>query len=82
VLCERARAWLARLRRGPVGLVDMTRLLPVTLAVSAIGVLFSAVLILADVLNPVHLASEPPAQARRGQPPGSRFPGRLVQKVS
>jgi len=51
---ERLRAWLARLRgRADPGLADLNRLVPVSLAVFAILVVFSLVLILADIVNPV-----------------------------
>jgi len=51
---ERIRAWLARLRgRADPGLADLTRMVPVSLAVFAVLVVFSLVLILADIINPV-----------------------------
>jgi membrane-associated protease RseP (regulator of RpoE activity) len=51
---ERLRALLARLRgRADPGLADLNRLVPVSLAVFAILVVFSLVLILADIVNPV-----------------------------
>jgi membrane-associated protease RseP (regulator of RpoE activity) len=51
---ERLRAWLARLRgRTDPGLADLTRLIPVSLAVFGILVLFSLVLVVADIVNPV-----------------------------
>jgi membrane-associated protease RseP (regulator of RpoE activity) len=51
---ERVRAWLARLRgRADPGLADLNRLVPVSLAVFAVLVAFSLVLILADIVNPV-----------------------------
>jgi membrane-associated protease RseP (regulator of RpoE activity) len=56
VLWERIRAWSARLRGRPdPGLVDMTKLLPVSFSVFAILMLFSVVLILADIVNPVNI---------------------------
>jgi membrane-associated protease RseP (regulator of RpoE activity) len=54
VLYERVRAWFARLRgRADPGLVDMTKLVPVSLGVIVIFVFFTAALILADIVNPV-----------------------------
>jgi membrane-associated protease RseP (regulator of RpoE activity) len=54
VIYERVRAWFARLRgRADPGLVDMTKLVPVSLGVFAILVFFGAMLILADIVNPV-----------------------------
>jgi membrane-associated protease RseP (regulator of RpoE activity) len=54
VAYERARALIARLRgRADPGLVDMTKLVPVSLGVFAIIVFFGMVLILADIVNPV-----------------------------
>jgi len=51
---ERVRAWLARMRgRADPGLADLRRLIPVSLAVFAVLVVFSLVLILADIVNPV-----------------------------
>ncbi|HEY2442277.1 MAG TPA: site-2 protease family protein [Streptosporangiaceae bacterium] len=56
VLYERVRAWLARLRgRSDPGLVDMTKLIPVSLSVFAVLVGFSLLLILADLVNPVNI---------------------------
>ena len=57
IVYERIRAWLARLRGRPdPGLVDMAKLLPVSFSVFAILMLFSVVLILADIVNPVNIA--------------------------
>ncbi len=57
IIYERVRAWFARLRRRPdPGLVDMTKLVPVSVGVFAILVFFGLVLILADIVNPVGLA--------------------------
>jgi membrane-associated protease RseP (regulator of RpoE activity) len=54
VLYERVRAWFARLRRRPdPGLVDMTKLIPLSMGVFAILVFFGLTLILADLVNPV-----------------------------
>ena len=56
VLYERVRAWLARLRGRPdPGLVDMTKLVPVSLSVFAVLIGFSLLLILADLVNPITL---------------------------
>jgi membrane-associated protease RseP (regulator of RpoE activity) len=56
VLYERLRAWLARLRGRPdPGLVDMTKLIPVSLSVFAVLIGFSLLLILADLVNPITL---------------------------
>jgi membrane-associated protease RseP (regulator of RpoE activity) len=56
VLYERLRAWLARLRgRADPGLVDMTKLIPVSVGVFALLVGLGLVLIAADIFNPVHL---------------------------
>ena len=57
VIWERIRAWFARLRGRPdPGLVDMAKLLPVSFSIFAILMLFSVVLILADIVNPVNIA--------------------------
>jgi hypothetical protein len=54
VLYERIRAWFARLRRRPdPGLVDMSKLIPLSMGVFAILVFFGLTLILADLVNPV-----------------------------
>jgi membrane-associated protease RseP (regulator of RpoE activity) len=56
VIYERIRAWLARLRGRPdPGLVDMQRLIPVSVGVFAVLVGFGLLLIMADIFNPVHL---------------------------
>ena len=56
VIYERCRAWLARLRGKPdPGLVDMRKLIPVSVGVFALLVGFSLLLIAADIINPVHL---------------------------
>ncbi|HWG60087.1 MAG TPA: site-2 protease family protein [Streptosporangiaceae bacterium] len=56
VIYERIRAWLARLRGRPdPGLVDMRKLVPVSVGVFALLVGFGLLLILADLVNPVHL---------------------------
>jgi len=56
IIYERCRAWLARLRGRPdPGLVDMRKLIPVSVGVFALLVGFSLLLIAADIINPVHL---------------------------
>jgi len=56
VIYERVRAWLARLRGRPdPGLVDMTRLMPLSFGVFAVLVFIGLMLIMADILNPVHI---------------------------
>jgi membrane-associated protease RseP (regulator of RpoE activity) len=56
VIYERARAWLARLRGKPdPGLVDMRKLIPVSVGVFALLVGFSLILIMANLVNPVHI---------------------------
>jgi membrane-associated protease RseP (regulator of RpoE activity) len=56
VIYERIRSWLARLRGRPdPGLVDMTKLVPVSLGVFAILIGFSLLLIMADIINPINL---------------------------
>ena len=56
VFYERLRAWLARLRGRPdPGLVDMTKLIPVSLGVFAVLIGFSLLLIMADIVNPINL---------------------------
>jgi membrane-associated protease RseP (regulator of RpoE activity) len=53
---ERIRAWLARLRGAPdPGLVDMQKLIPVSVGVFVLLVGLGLVLIAADIFNPVHL---------------------------
>jgi len=57
VVWERVRARFARLSGRPdPGLVDMAKLLPVSFSVFAILMLFSVLLILADIVNPVNIA--------------------------
>jgi membrane-associated protease RseP (regulator of RpoE activity) len=57
IFYERIRAWFARLRgRADPGLVDMTKLVPVSMGVFVILVFFVLTLILADIVNPVGLA--------------------------
>jgi len=56
VLYERARPRVARLRRRPdPGLVDIQRLIPVSVGVFAVLVCLSLLLIAADIVNPLHL---------------------------
>ncbi len=57
VIWERIRAWFARLRGRPdPGLVDMTKLLPVSFSIFVVLMFFSLALILADIVNPVNIA--------------------------
>ena len=57
IIFERVRAWYARLRgRSDPGLVDMTKLVPVSMGVFAILVFFGLILILADLVNPIRLS--------------------------
>src|ERR1017187_1324740 len=57
IIWERIRAAFARLRGRPdPGLVDMTKLLPVSFSIFAVVIFFSVVLILADIVNPVNIA--------------------------
>jgi membrane-associated protease RseP (regulator of RpoE activity) len=56
VIYEAIRSRWARLRHRPdPGLVDMTKLVPVSMGVFAILVFFGLVLILADLVNPVKI---------------------------
>src|SRR5215468_2351812 len=56
VIYERARAWLARLMGRPdPGPVDFRRLVPVSVGVFALLVGVGLLLIMADLVNPVHL---------------------------
>jgi membrane-associated protease RseP (regulator of RpoE activity) len=53
---ESVRSWIARLRRRPdPGLVDMRKLLPVSVGAVVLLVGFALLFILADLVNPVHL---------------------------
>ena len=57
VLFERGRAWIARLFRRPdPGLVDIKRLIPVSVGVFALIVTFALLLIAADIINPLSLS--------------------------
>ena len=56
VIWERIRAWFARLRGRPdPGLVDYRKLIPVSFSVFAVVVVFSLLLIFADIVNPVNI---------------------------
>ena len=56
VIYERVRAWLARLRGRPdPGLVDMRKLIPVSVGVFALLVGLGLLLITADIFNPIHI---------------------------
>lgn len=56
VFYERIRAWLARIRRRPdPGMVDLEKLIPVSVGLFAVLVGLGLVLIVADIVNPVHL---------------------------
>jgi membrane-associated protease RseP (regulator of RpoE activity) len=56
VIFERIRAWFNRLRGRPdPGLVDIQRLVPLSLVVFALLVGFGTLLIAADIINPVHV---------------------------
>jgi membrane-associated protease RseP (regulator of RpoE activity) len=57
VVWERIRAWFARLRGRPdPGLVDMSKLLPVSFSIFVLLMFFSVALILADIVTPVNIA--------------------------
>jgi len=56
IIYERIRAWLARLRGRPdPGLADMAKFLPVSFSVFIVLMLFSLVLVAANIVNPVNL---------------------------
>jgi membrane-associated protease RseP (regulator of RpoE activity) len=56
IIYERIRAWFARLRGRPdPGLVNMARLIPVSFSLFVVIALFSVVLVLADIINPINL---------------------------
>ena len=56
VIFERIRAWFNRLRGRPdPGLVDIQRLVPLSLLVFALLVGLGTLLIAADIFNPVHI---------------------------
>jgi membrane-associated protease RseP (regulator of RpoE activity) len=55
IVWERIRAWFARLRSRPdPGLVDMRKVIPVSFSIFMIVVLFSVMLLVADIVNPVN----------------------------
>jgi len=57
IVWERIRAWFARLRGRPdPGLVDMTKLLPVSFSIFMVLMFFGIALVLADIVNPVNIA--------------------------
>jgi membrane-associated protease RseP (regulator of RpoE activity) len=56
IFYERIRAWLARLRGRPdPGLVDLQRLIPVSVGVFVLLIGLGVLLMAADIFNPVHL---------------------------
>jgi len=56
IVWERIRAWFARLRGRPdPGLVDMTKLLPVSFSIFMVLMFFGITLVLADIVNPVNI---------------------------
>jgi membrane-associated protease RseP (regulator of RpoE activity) len=56
VIFERIRAWFARIRGRPdPGLVNIQRLVPLSLLVFVVLVGFGTLLIAADIFNPVHV---------------------------
>jgi membrane-associated protease RseP (regulator of RpoE activity) len=56
IFYERIRAWLARIRGKPdPGLVDLQRLIPVSVGVFALLIGLGVLLMAADIFNPVHL---------------------------
>ena len=56
VIYESIRSWFARLRHRPdPGLVDMRKLLPLSVGVFALLIGFGVLLIMADIINPVHI---------------------------
>ena len=55
VLWERIRAWFARVRHQPdPGQVDYRRVVPVMFSVFAVIIVFTLVVIVADIINPVN----------------------------
>ncbi|HEY3955568.1 MAG TPA: site-2 protease family protein [Streptosporangiaceae bacterium] len=56
VLYEKVRDLVARMRGRPApGLVDITKLIPVSLGVFAVIIGFSLLLVVADIVNPINL---------------------------
>jgi membrane-associated protease RseP (regulator of RpoE activity) len=56
IVYERIRAWFARLRGRPdPGLVNMAKLVPVSFSLFLVIVVFSLVLVAADIVNPLQL---------------------------
>jgi len=56
VLWEMVRGWFnRRLRRPDPGLVDYRKLIPVSFSIFVVLVAFGALLILADIVNPVNI---------------------------
>jgi len=56
IVYERIRAWFARLRGRPdPGLVNMAKLVPVSFSLFLVIVVFSLVLVAADIVNPIKL---------------------------
>jgi membrane-associated protease RseP (regulator of RpoE activity) len=56
VIWEMIRGWFARVRHRPnPGLVDYRKLIPVSFSIFMVLVFFSALLILADIVNPVNI---------------------------
>jgi membrane-associated protease RseP (regulator of RpoE activity) len=56
VLYEKARDLVAKMRGRPApGLVDITKLIPVSLGVFAVVIGFSLILVLADIVNPIRI---------------------------
>jgi membrane-associated protease RseP (regulator of RpoE activity) len=56
IIYERIRAWFARLRGRPdPGLVNMAKLVPVSFSLFLVIVVFSLVLVAADIVNPLQL---------------------------
>jgi membrane-associated protease RseP (regulator of RpoE activity) len=57
IIWERIRAWFARRRGRPdPGLVDITKLLPVSFSIFAILIFFSLAVVVADIVNPLNIA--------------------------
>jgi membrane-associated protease RseP (regulator of RpoE activity) len=56
IIYERIRAWLARLRgRSDPGLVDLQKLVPLSVGVFGFLIFLGVLLMAADIFNPVHL---------------------------